>query len=213
MTEKYKERIKYSRGAAESYSRREPDKHRSEMELIEKGLKFTSGIKTILDAPCGVGRASVLLAQKGYAVTAVDLGNGALEFTRDALTQANVPGTVLKDDIEHMQFSDGAFDAVLCFRLFHHFPNVGVKERVAKELCRVAKDYVLISYISPWSFTTVRRRVKLALFNKPLKQHHTSLRELTGYFAAHGFSLVEDIPQQRYVHSLHLAVFKRIDSK
>jgi hypothetical protein len=68
---------------------------------------------------------------------------------------------------------------------------------------------VLISYLSPWSYTSAQRLLKKRLGIKYSVQNITPLAEIHGYFKRHGFSLVKDFAQARFVHSLHLAVFRR----
>jgi 2-polyprenyl-3-methyl-5-hydroxy-6-metoxy-1,4-benzoquinol methylase len=207
-TPEYRKRIKTHEEAAEGYTRRKADKHAAEMALIERGFALCSEVKTALDAPCGVGRATVWMARQGYQATGIDLGEAAVEYTRKAFTEAGVDGDAHQMDVENTDFADRAFDAVLCFRLLHHFPDPEPRRRLIRELCRVSDRYVLISYISPWSVTSIRRRIQ-RLFGKRLKQFHTPLSEVRAYFAEQGFSLVDDLPQQRFLHSLHLAVFRR----
>ena len=65
----HRRRIKHSLGAAESYAHRKPRKHDAEMALIRRGMALAAGVRTVLDAPCGVGRATILLARMGYKKT------------------------------------------------------------------------------------------------------------------------------------------------
>jgi SAM-dependent methyltransferase len=205
----YRNRIKTDISSAESYTKRKGKKHEAEMALIERGFAECKDVKTTLDAPCGVGRATVWMARQGYAATGVDLGDAAVDYTRKALEAEGLPGEARKEDIEHLSFRDRQFDAVLCFRLIHHFPTAGIRKNVIRELCRVADKYVLVSFISPWSVTSIRRRLQKTLMGKPLKQFHTPLSELEEHFAEQGFSPVRELAQSRFLHSLHLAVFRR----
>ena len=205
----YRQRIKHSAVSAEKYARRKPHKHQAEMALIEKGFKLLNDVKNVLDAPCGVGRATIWLAQRGYQATGIDLGKAAIRATREEIRKQGLPATALIDNIERMSFADQSFDVTLCFRLFHHFPNQTIRGNIVRELCRVSKRYILISYLTPWSPTSMGRMARNKLFGTPIKQHATSLKEVTGYFKGHGFKLVTDIPQKAFIHSLHLAVFER----
>jgi len=205
----YKQRIKNDMTSALDYTNRKASKHRAEMNLISEGLKYTNNVTTFLDAPCGTGRATILLSKMGYKTTGVDLGQSALEVTKQKIKEADVTATVEAADIEDMPYLDKSFDAILCFRLYHHFPNDHIRRKVIQELCRVADKYVVISYMSPYSFTSVKRKLKHIFFNKQSIQHATSLASIEGYFEQEGFQLVKNIPRKRWVHTLHLAVFKR----
>ncbi|HOD80475.1 MAG: putative methyltransferase YcgJ [Planctomycetes bacterium ADurb.Bin126] len=209
----YKLRIKSQVSVAESYATgRRGDRHAREMRLVERGLTWLDpSIRTVLDAPCGAGRATVLLARHGYEVTGCDLGDGAVEVAGRAVAEAGVQARVEKADIEHLPYADASFDAILCFRMFHHFPTPDIRSRVVAELCRVASRYVLISYLEPLSWTSLRRRLLKARYQhgRHAVQYATSVRELEGYFREHGFSLTACLPEMRFFHSLWLAVFER----
>ncbi len=205
----YRQRIKHSIQAAEKYQHRRVSKHRAEMKLIERALKTLPPLKSVLDAPCGIGRASLLLAEKGYDVTGVDLGEAAIVAARTAVNIARADITIEQADLERLPYDNACFDACLCFRFIHHLPTAELREQIIAELCRVAHQFVLISYLNPLSVTSVRRNLKERLGGKPSIQHRISLGDLVQHFEHQGFSLHQDLAQLPLLHSLHLAVFKR----
>jgi SAM-dependent methyltransferase len=208
---KYKTRIKSDMASAESYTHRKQSKHDAEMQLIRRALSHVNDVHTFLDIPCGAGRASILLARAGYNTTGADLGEAVSSVAAAKVEEAGVPVVIEQADLESMTYEDSSFDAILCFRLYHHFPDDEVRERAISELCRVANKYVLISYLSPNSFTSIKRLVRERSGNKPSRQNATSLKSIEKYFNQRGFALVKDVPQFWFIHTLHLAVFKRRD--
>jgi 2-polyprenyl-3-methyl-5-hydroxy-6-metoxy-1,4-benzoquinol methylase len=173
------------------------------MALIRRVLPLIKEVRTILDAPCGVGRATVMLAQEAYEVTGIDLGEGALELARKAVAETSAKAVIEKQDLVKLDYADGQFDAVLCFRLIHHLPTPQHREEIIAELCRVAKRYVLISYLSPLSLTSVKRKFKTRLVVRQTIQHVTQLSELQGYFDKQGHTKREDLAQTTFeVNSL-----------
>ena len=208
----HRRRIKSSIEQAEGYRHRPAAKHRAEMALVRRGIALVDGVDTMLDAPCGVGRATIMLAQMGYQTTGADLGEGAIRLARLEVAQAGVPAIIDTEDLVHTSYRDRQFDTVLCFRFFHHLPTPEFRDEIVRELCRIAGKYVLISYLSPWSPTSAKRWLRRQLgLGRPSVQQATSLSEVQGYFARHGFSLVRDLAQTPFLHSLHLAVFRRED--
>ena len=208
----HRNRVKSSAQKAERYRHRPAAKHRAEMALVRRGMALVDGVDTVLDAPCGVGRATIMLAQMGYQTTGADLGEGAIRLARLEVAQAGVPVIIDTEDLVHTSYRDRQFDAVLCFRFFHHLPTPEFRDEIVRELCRIAGKYVLISYLSPWSPTSAKRWLRKHLgLGRPSVQQATSLSEVQGYFARHGFSLVRDLAQTPFLHSLHLAVFRRED--
>jgi 2-polyprenyl-3-methyl-5-hydroxy-6-metoxy-1,4-benzoquinol methylase len=204
----YRNRIKTA-ADAEHYQRRRPAKHRAEIQLVERALHLIPANHRVLDIPCGAGRVMALLARRGYSVTGAELSQPMIAATVANLAREGYDWPVHKEDIEKMTYSDRHFDTIICFRLFHHFPDQEVRRRVVSELCRVADRFVVLSYFSPRSLTSLKRRLRAAVGGKRSKQHATSLVEVSGYFKEGHFRLVKDFAQQPILHTLHLAVFER----
>jgi cyclopropane fatty-acyl-phospholipid synthase-like methyltransferase len=208
-TPAYAGRVKYGDKQSGKYQHRKPRKHWAEMRLIARAFKHIPRKHRVLDIPCGGGRVMVYLAREGYAASGADLSESMIAIARESISQAKLSCAVEHQDIEKLTYGDGQFDTIVCFRLFHHFPNVEIRQRVVSELCRVAGQYVVLSYFSPYSVQSVRRK----LSGKDPDRFATSLSEVEAYFRHAGFRLVEDFAQMRLVHTLHLAVFKRLDKR
>jgi 2-polyprenyl-3-methyl-5-hydroxy-6-metoxy-1,4-benzoquinol methylase len=206
----YRGRVKYTPKGARKYQVRRPHKDRAELKLVEHAFRIIPK-GTVLDAPCGGGRVSMLLEEHGYQVTAGDLSESMVQIANEKLTAANLKARAQREDLERMSFPDRHFDAVICFRLFHHFPNAEIRQRVIDELCRVSRGHVALSYFSPASYTSLQRRWRAATGGRITDKHATPLNEIRKYFAKAGFRLVKDFAQLRFIHTLHLAVFRRDD--
>jgi 2-polyprenyl-3-methyl-5-hydroxy-6-metoxy-1,4-benzoquinol methylase len=203
----YGARVRYGEIASERYQHRNPKRHRNEMKLIARVFQeIPRG--SVLDIPSGGGRMGLFLTQEGYQATCADHSPAMVEITRRTAINGGIELDVDRQDIEAMTYGDAAFDTVLCFRLFHHFPDRTVRARAVGEMCRVARERVVISYFSPFAFSTLRRK-----FRGWLKGHQskfaTTLGEVRGYFADCGFELERDFGQVPLVQTLHVAVFKR----
>ncbi len=205
----YAGRVKYDEKQARGYQSRKPAKHRAEMHLIDRAFTLIPKEASVLDAPCGGGRVLVHLAERGYTVTGADLSAAMVSIARENVASAGLPCVVEQQDLERLGFADRQFDAVISFRLFHHFPTASIRQQVVTELCRVARHSVALSYFSPASFTSVKRR----LLRTEKDRFATPLREVRTYFTAAGFRLVKDFAQAPLFHTLHLAVFERVDGK
>ena len=205
------ERVKSDPLSAELYTQRRPAKHRFEMQMVAEamGMLPANAVASVLDAPCGVGRLSLWLGQKGYEVTAVDLGESAVSLTRELLAEHAVPADVRCGDIFHLPDADAAFDAVVCFRLLHHFANTSDQQALIAELCRVSAKYVVISYFSPYSITSLRRKLRKLLRGIPVKQYPNSQHEVTNMFRSQQFALIGLVRRSGVLHSLQVAVFAR----
>ena len=208
----YAGRVKYTDTKAREYQARPPAKHRAEMRLVGRAFKLIPKGR-VLDAPCGGGRVTLFLADKGYQMTSADLAETMLEHTRANVKKAGLNIAVERQDVEKLTFADRSFDAIISFRLFHHFPDAAIRQRVVRELCRVADRHVALSYFSPWSVTSAQRKLRAAMGGRKSAKHQTPLSEVKTYFEACGFRLVKDFAQTPLVHTLHLAVFERGTAK
>jgi 2-polyprenyl-3-methyl-5-hydroxy-6-metoxy-1,4-benzoquinol methylase len=204
------ERVKSDPVSAQLYTSRKPRKHQFEMQMVTEAFQMlpVTQVKTVLDAPCGVGRISLWLAQKGCEVTAIDLGEAATRITENLLAEHHKPGNVECRDIMNMGFSEGQFDASICFRLLHHFSETRDQQALVDELCRVSSGYVVISYFSKYSVTSIRRKVRRFFTGKPIKQNPLSLNHLKGLFGRNDFQLLGTVRRSGFLHSLQLAVFE-----
>ena len=208
-TAAYRGRTKYNEKAARKYQVRKEAKHRAEMRMIDRAFAVVPKTHRVLDVPCGGGRVTIHLAKKGYNVSAADLSDSMIGIARENIAKEKLNCSVERQDIEKISLPDRAFDSIVSFRLFHHFPALEIRQRAVNELCRVARKYVALSYFSPLSVTSVKRKVRAALGGKKSDKHSTSLSEVENYFRSAGFRLVKDFAQVPLIHTLHLALFER----
>jgi len=208
----YRGRVKYDEQTARRYQQRKERKHRAEMRLVDRAFAFVPKTSRTLDIPCGGGRVTIHLARQGYPMTAADLSDAMLAIARENLARVGLECPVEKQDVENLAYPDRAFDAVICFRLFHHFPTPEIRRRATAQLCRVARRFVALSYFSPASATSLRRKLRAALGGRKSEKYATPLREVRSYFEEAGFRLVRDFAQLPFLHTLHLALFERADS-
>jgi len=203
----YRGRVKYNDQQSRKYQARKPHKHRAEMRLIDRAFDLVPKHHRVLDAPCGGGRVMLHLARKGYEAHGADLSESMIAIAREKAAEEGLACTVERQDLERLTYANGQFDTVVCFRLFHHFPNPEIRQRVVSELCRVAAVSVVMSYFSPYSVQSVRRKFS----GKDGDRFATPLAEVEGYFRNAGFRLVKDFAQLPVIHTLHLAVFERVE--
>lgn len=108
-----------------------------ETNFIEKILDLEANSK-ILDIPCGHGRHSNLLSQKGYDVTGIDIQDDFIELAKQENTNANF----IIQDMRNIDFNE-EFDAVITMftsiGYFNDTDNALVLKKMIKALKRGGK--------------------------------------------------------------------------
>ncbi|MFH8616054.1 class I SAM-dependent methyltransferase [Streptomyces sp. NPDC017979] len=87
---------------------------------------------TALDAACGTGRVSVLLAERGHAVIGVDGSPEMLARARERVAG----GEFRPGDLHSLPVADGSVDLVVCALALTHVPDLGP---VLAEFARVLR--------------------------------------------------------------------------
>jgi 2-polyprenyl-6-hydroxyphenyl methylase/3-demethylubiquinone-9 3-methyltransferase len=113
--------------------------------------------RALLDAGCGTGLFSRAAAERGAAVTSMDVGERLLAEVAKKCDTTRVVG-----DVAAMPFSDGSFDVVICTEVIEHT----VEPRAAvRELARVVRPGGLLVVTTPnhaWHFAiTIANALRL----------------------------------------------------
>jgi SAM-dependent methyltransferase len=93
-----------------------------------------AGVRSVLDVGARDGFFSKLLADRGAAVTALDLERPMID---DVRVQC------VKGDVTALDFADASFDLVFCTEVLEHIPS-RLLARACQEIARVARQFVII---------------------------------------------------------------------
>jgi SAM-dependent methyltransferase len=94
------------------------------------------GVETALDLGCGVGRHTVVLAELGFRVAALDASEAGLEHTRHALATRGLEADLRLGHMSALPFPDGAFGYVLSLNVIYHGDPPAVRQAIT-EIARV----------------------------------------------------------------------------
>lgn len=197
--------------------------HARETKIIRKMLAEAAkdaagrdGMRRVLDMPCGYGRFTAMLRDRGLEVVGADL---SLEMARRAAenTAGGAPEEggagrgipVLAADARRLPFRAGAFDLVFSIRLFHHIHSPESREAILGEFSRVSSAYALVSFYRANGLHEVQRRLRRA-FGKSrtnIKMVEPGVFEKAAGEA--GFSVVRVLPLFGGIHAYHLALLKK----
>lgn len=100
--------------------------------------------KEVLDAGCGVGYGSAMLAEDASHVIAVDVEQAAIEYAKKTYNRKNLKFLVM--DCTTMGFHDRTFDLVVSFEVLEHISGSQV---FVRELCRVLRDNGILMISTP----------------------------------------------------------------
>lgn len=131
-----------------------------EQRVVASVLRWLGPVSTILDVPSGYGRLTpVLAAVAPRVVVSADIHAGRLRAVRDLALAGRQP-VVRVDLLRGTPFPTQAFDLVLNMRFLHHVHAIDGQRRVLRELTRVSRHYVVVSYYRNTNLHAVVRRLQ-----------------------------------------------------
>ena len=96
------------------------------------------GARRVLDLGCGAGRHTVYLAREGFEVSATDIAENGLSYTREWLARESLSAELKQSDISHIPHPADFFDAVISIYVIYH-KTYACMQQVVAEIHRVLK--------------------------------------------------------------------------
>lgn len=139
-------------------------RNRREERAIGHCLQSTAPLigKQCIDIPCGTFRLARVLLPAGLEITAADYSEAMLDQARQihAGTGSAAAVTFSRQDVLHTTFADATFDIAVCNRLLHHYSEPQTRIAVLRELARITRDAVIVSFFDSASASNLVRRCK-----------------------------------------------------
>jgi ubiquinone/menaquinone biosynthesis C-methylase UbiE len=166
---------------------------------IQKALALTSGVKTIIDLPCGTGRFTGHLARAGYQVIGSDISMEMMQQAAKlpAVQHANIAGYV-RADAEALPFPAKSVDCLMSIRfLFHVDP--ATRRRMLREFGRVSRRWVIADYRHKYSlrYGVWRLGRALGLTKRPFER--VSVKSMKSEFEDAGLRVLKIIAVRRWL--------------
>ena len=96
------------------------------------------GVQRVLDLGCGVGRYTLLFAEHGFAVEAIDGAAAGLNFARGEAAARGLRLSLRQAEADAVPFAEGTFDDVLSWNVVFHGTMGDVGRRLA-EIWRILR--------------------------------------------------------------------------
>ena len=176
-----------------------------ERAIIDALLSEGAPYESILDVPSGFGRLLGLLARHTDRVVEADFSETMLAL--DASLHGDQAAAYLQASALALPLRDRSFDAVVSVRLNHHLSSAADREAHLRELCRVTRRVVVVTFFSSRSLKNRLRQLRSKWNGKPPK-HTLAPERVSQVFRECGF-LVSAFPPLSRIGSGH--VFARAE--
>jgi SAM-dependent methyltransferase len=148
---------------------------RHEWRLIRRHLDRVGHSGVILELPSGGGRITPSFAERADFIIEADIAIGQIRYGR-ATSTLTVPRAWMTASAFHIPLQDGSVDGTICIRLCHHLPTAPERERLFRELMRVSKRFVIVTFFDHYSLKNLTRRMRHPFDRKPPKLTMTTDR-------------------------------------
>jgi SAM-dependent methyltransferase len=148
---------------------------RREKACILECLNAIPAGSNVLDLPCGTGRMTRVLVERGYRVTGADASEAMLSRARGNYAtyrseHAQAPEVPFSlRDVLATGFATDEFDGVSCIRLFHHFSEAETRRKALRELARICRGPIVVTFLNSFALDRFSYWLKARLRGRSLK--------------------------------------------
>lgn len=163
----------------------------------------------VLDVPCGYGRFSHLMLERGCSLVSSDLSFHMVKRTMERSKESVRLSGVVADGILGLPFKQEVFDFILSMRFFHHLHQRKERKAVLEEFSRVVKEQVILSYYQINPLHVVQRKLRRRIKKSKTRIKMLSREEFEKEVEKVGFKIVYIFPLFRGIHSHHIALLRK----
>lgn len=157
--------------------------------LLDRHIQPGSRSK-VVDVPCGYGRIMPLLQQLGFAYSWADVSSSMVAYVSQ-LDDAAGQGGGWTASVDALPFDDDSFDLTTTIRLFHHFHDPAERIAALRELRRVSREWVLVSFYTPFNLHRWTKRMFCAIQGRRQRIAFMPRRQFVDEASEAGLDVVE----------------------
>lgn len=185
--------------------------NKKEHKILKKIFGSIEGKNiSILDVPCGYGRFSELLLKRSSNLTSADISFPMVLATRRYAPFTNSNHHFLVGDIKHLPLKENSFDCIITIRLFQHILNSSIRCQILKELHRVAKKIVIISFYRYNILHSIERWIRCRTKNIKKRIIMLPLDDFVKELNSVGFKVLNLFPVMRYFHAHNIVLLQKL---
>ena len=145
--------------------------NRREQIALARMLHHLDGvqIQSMLDMPCGAGRFLPTLCDPSRTLIQMDISHEMLALAHDRLSSHSTRCKVhfIQGSAFTLPLADNSIDCVFCNRLLHHFKDAPDRLKLLRELHRITRRYLIVSFFDYHRFGKLRVILKRLRGRKP----------------------------------------------
>jgi len=176
---------------------------KSEKAFAQRLFDMVGSHAHIVDIPCGNGRFFHIFSKAEKLIMA-DYSENMLIATEERFgTSKNVK--LLQADISAIPLNAGSADVCFCMRLFHHMKNDEVRLDALKELARVSKKYVALSFYNK----SCPRYYWRKILGKKIRGNYVSFAHIVNLAKKAGLVHIERFPKLNLFEQQCMVIFQK----
>jgi len=186
--------------------------NKRERKILEKILVSLSDRSvSILDVPCGYGRFSEFLLRKSINLISADISLPMVMAARKYSVASSSNHHFLVGDIRNLPLKDNTFDYVITIRLLQHMLNASIRHQVLRELHRVARKMVVLSFYRYNFLHSIERWIRCQIKNVDKRISMLNLDDFSKELNSTGFVVLRLFPVLKYFHAHTIALLQKAE--
>jgi ubiquinone/menaquinone biosynthesis C-methylase UbiE len=143
--------------------------NRREQRAVGRILSQLEAVATILDMPSGAGRFLLTLTAEKRTIIEMDIAHEMLQLSHERKQSHCVNCNVhfVQGSAFNLPLADNSIDCLFCNRLLHHFKDAGDRVNLLRELHRITRRYLIVSFFDYHRFGKLRVMLKRLRGRKP----------------------------------------------